>query len=107
LRAERFVIVEGILALYYEELQPLYDLRIFVDAPADLCLQRRLARDVAERGRTPESVRAQWEATVEPSARLYVLPTALHADLVANGAGELEREVELVLDVMRRRTFVR
>src|SRR5580704_17491751 len=59
----RFVLVEGILALYYPDLFPLYNFSIYVEAPHDTCLARRIHRDVRERGRTRESVIAQFEAT--------------------------------------------
>src|ERR1035441_386533 len=53
------VIVEGILALHYAELRPLYTFSIYVNAPHDVCLTRRIHRDMRERGRTEESVREQ------------------------------------------------
>ena len=70
------VIVEGIFALHYEALRMLYDFSIYVDCPEDLCFKRRLSRDVKERGRTPESVKAQYEATAKPMARQFVQPSA-------------------------------
>src|ERR1035441_7350686 len=66
------VIVEGILALHYAELRPLYTFSIYVNAPHDVCLARRIHRDMRERGRTEESVREQFEATARPMADLYV-----------------------------------
>ena len=57
-----FLIVEGIFALYYRELLSNYHLRVYVDAPDELCFERRLKRDVEERGRTPELVRGSTTA---------------------------------------------
>src|ERR1035437_7837105 len=62
------VIVEGILALHFAELVPCYDFSIYVNAPHDVCLVRRIHRDVRERGRTEESVREQFQATARPMA---------------------------------------
>ena len=56
----RFILVDGIFALHYDALRSLYGLSIYVDTPDDVCYQRRLARDVRERGRSPESVAAQY-----------------------------------------------
>ena len=103
LKAEGFLVVEGIFALHYEELLPVYDLRVFVEAPIEVCFERRLRRDVEERGRTAESVRRQWERTVRPSAERFVLPTAVRADLVVAGDGELDRGVSRVLAALRER----
>jgi uridine kinase len=98
-----FLLVEGLFALAYSELLPLYQLRVYVETPDDLCFQRRLRRDVVERGRTPESVRRQYEATVRPSSIAFVRPTAAHADITIDGAGALDWKVERVLSEMRQR----
>ena len=96
------VIVEGLFALHYAELQPLYRLRVFVEAPDELCLERRLRRDKIERGRTEGSVRCQWAATVQPAADEIVKPSALRADLTLDGATPVEGNVERLLDELRK-----
>jgi uridine kinase len=98
-----FVLVEGLFALYYPQLLPLYQLRVYIDTPDELCFERRLKRDIEERGRTPESVRRQYEATVRPSSLAFVRPSAAHADLTVDGAGALDWKVERVLTEMRSR----
>ena len=83
------VVVDGILALADPALRACFDLRIFVDAPEELRLRRRIARDVTERGRSAESVRAQFEATVRPMHARFVEPSRAHADLVVANASDL------------------
>jgi uridine kinase len=95
------VIVEGILALHYEELVSLYDFSVYVNAPNEICLKRRIYRDMMERGRTEQSVREQFEATARPMADLYVLPSAARASLVVEGTDALDWSVEQVLRKMR------
>ena len=90
------VIVEGIFALHYDALRALYDFSIYVECPEDLCFKRRLSRDVKERGRTPESVKAQYEATAKPMARQFVQPSAKHASLRVDATGSLDWSVEQV-----------
>jgi uridine kinase len=102
-RPGAYLLVEGLFALHYAELLPLYQLRIYVDTPDELCFERRLKRDMEERGRTPESVRRQYEATVRPSSFAIVRPSAVHADLVVDGTGALDWKVERVLSEMRTR----
>lgn len=97
------LIVEGVFALHYPELVPLYHLRIFIDAPDEMCFARRLKRDIEQRGRTAESVRMQYEATVRPAAVLYVRPSAARADLIVDGTGALDWKVERVLAELRER----
>ena len=98
-----FLIVEGLFALYYTELLPLYHLRVYIDTPDGLCFERRLKRDIEQRGRTPESVKKQYEATVRPSSVAYVRPSAANADLIVDGAGALDWKVERVVTELRER----
>lgn len=95
------VIVEGILALHYDELVSLYDFSIYVNAPNEICLKRRIYRDMLERGRTEQSVREQFEATARPMAEKYVLPSAARATATVEGTDALDWSVEQVLKRIR------
>jgi len=101
--AGSFLIVEGLFALHYRELLLYYNLRVYVDAPDSVCFERRLKRDVEERGRTPELVREQYERTVRPTCVAYVRPSANNADLVVDGTGALDWKVERVITELRKR----
>jgi uridine kinase len=101
-----FLFVEGLFALYYPDLLPLYSLRVYVDTPDDVCFERRVRRDVQERGRTVESVGLQYEATVRPASIAFVRPSAANADLIVDGTGALDWKVERVLNEMRTRGFL-
>jgi uridine kinase len=79
------VIVEGILALHYPELREIYSYSVFVDTDDDLRFQRRLKRDVSERGRTEDSVHLQWSSTVHPMHVQYCAPTRSLAAEVMTG----------------------
>jgi uridine kinase len=103
----RILIVEGILALHYPELRALYDFSIYVNAPNQICLNRRIYRDMRERGRTEESVRAQFEATAKPMADLYVIPSARHASVIVEGTDALDWSVEQVLERLRQLGLMR
>jgi uridine kinase len=103
-RPAPYVIVEGIFALYYAELLPLYRLGVYVDTPDSICYERRLHRDVTDRGRTPESVREQYESTVRPSSLEWVRPSSANADLVVDGMLELDWKVELVVAKLKKGT---
>ena len=91
------IIVEGILALHYIALLPLYDYTVYVETPHEVCLLRRIHRDTRERGRTEESVRAQFEAHARPMADEYVLPSRSAADLSVSGTEALDWSIEIVL----------
>jgi uridine kinase len=100
------VIVEGILALYFPELQPLYTFTIYVDAPHEVCLRRRIDRDVRDRGRTEESVREQFYATAHPMAVEFVLPSAASAALTVNGTESIDWSIEQILSTLHRRRLL-
>jgi uridine kinase len=102
-QATCFLLVEGLFALHYPELLPLYQLRVYVDTPDELCFERRLKRDMEERGRTAESVRLQYELTVRPASVAWVRPSEVFADLTVDGSGALDWKVERVLTEMRGR----
>jgi uridine kinase len=102
-----FVVVEGLFALYYPQLLPLYQLRVYIDTPDEVCFERRLKRDVQDRGRTPESVRRQYDATVRPASLAFVRPSAANADLTVDGTGALDWKVERVVTEMRARGLLR
>jgi uridine kinase len=92
-----FVIVEGLFALYWESLRALLGTKVFVDLGENICLERRIERDMRERGRTRESVLEQYQSTVVPMARQFVYPAREYADIVVTGDGEIWREVDAVL----------
>jgi uridine kinase len=99
----RFLLVDGIFALHYDSLRPFYNLKIYVDTPDSVCYERRLARDVSDRGRTAESVAEQYATTVRPMAEKFVRPSAVHADIVVEGTSSLDWSVEQVMTILRSR----
>lgn len=92
------VLVEGLWPWVRPALRERFDLRIYRDAAAALRHERRLERDVRERGRTATSVRRQWRDQVEPMFRLHVAPQRAGAHLVVKG----ELEEEALEDLSRR-----
>lgn len=87
----RIVLVEGSLLFADARLRDLFDLRLYVDAPPDVRLHRRLTRDVRERGRTYDSVIRQYVATVRPMHLKFIEPHRDKADIVLMNDGTLER----------------
>lgn len=99
------VFVDGILVYVPKPCRDLFDYKIFVDTPADICLVRRLRRDVEERGRTMDSVLEQYMQTVRPMFEKFVAPTSDYADLVVAGMGDMLNEVGLVEKKIRSLLF--
>lgn len=91
------VIIEGLFPLCYPDLAELCTVRVFVDADEQVCYERRLERDVRERGRTPEEVHARFFGDVAPMFREHIAPTADNATVRVSGESPLEGSLELVL----------
>ncbi|MGH1504025.1 MAG: uridine kinase [Acidimicrobiales bacterium] len=92
------VVADGILLLAYPELVATFDLRVYRACPEPVRFERRLARDIADRGRTADSVHAQFAATVKPMHDEFVAPSQAHADIVTrHGEEELDAATERVL----------
>lgn len=81
------VVVEGILIFVEPELRRLFDVKIYVDTDADIRFIRRLRRDIAERGRTMDSVIQQYYSTVRPMHMEFVEPSKRYADVIIPEGG--------------------
>ncbi len=90
------IIVEGILIFAELPLRELFDVKIYVDTDADLRFIRRLQRDVAERGRTPDSVVHQYLSTVRPMHLEFVEPSKRYADVIIPEGGLNEVAIEMM-----------
>ncbi len=97
----RIVVVDGILVLYDRALRERFDLKIFVDTGADIRLIRRLQRDVAERGRTPDSVIEQYLTTVKPAHERFIEPSKRHADVIIPEGGLNRPALDVLLARVR------
>jgi uridine kinase len=97
----RIVVVEGILVLWEASLRDRFDLKIFLDTDADLRLIRRLARDINERGRTPESVIEQYLRTVRPAHEQFIEPSKRYADVIIPEGGLNRPALDVLLARVR------
>jgi uridine kinase len=95
------VIVEGILIFSEPRILSLLDVRVFVDTPDDIRFIRRLQRDIRERGRTTESVIAQYYATVRPMHFEFVEPSKRNADIIIPEGGNPEIGIEFLCGKIR------
>ncbi len=98
---KRVIVLEGILLFYDERLRDLMDVKIFVDTPADERLARRIRRDIAERGRSLESVLTQYQETVRPMHEAFVEPTKMHADIIIPEGGENTVGIDILQQYLR------
>lgn len=95
------ILVEGILILAEPALRDLFDVKIFVDTDADVRFIRRLLRDIAERGRTTESVINQYLKTVRPMHMEFVEPSKRYADVIIPEGGHNFVAIDMLADRIR------
>lgn len=90
------IILEGILILTQPALRDLIDMKIFIEADADIRFIRRLLRDISERGRTKESVIHQYLTSVRPMHAEYVEPTKQYADIIIPKGGDNHIGIDMI-----------
>lgn len=101
--ARPVVICEGILLLAVGELRRSFDLRLYIDTPADVRALRRLQRDILERGRTVQSVIKQYLSTVRPMHEMFVEPARKTADAVLDWRQTSASQAKVILQRIRER----
>jgi len=97
----QIIIIEGILILDDPLLRALMDIKVYIDTDADIRLLRRIQRDVTERGRTLESVIAQYESTVRPMHMQFVEPSKRYADVIIPEGGHNTVAIDLLVTKIR------
>lgn len=98
------IFFEGILTLCVPKLRELFDTTIFVDAPDDIRLTRRIERDIRERARTRESAIEQWNATVQPMYQQFCEPSRAFAEMELDGTRFNDDQLRTLLDELIKRT---
>ena len=97
-KANKVVLLEGILILENAALRDRLDMKIFVDTDADVRILRRILRDVKERGRSLDSVIGQYLSTVKPMHEAFVEPSKRYADIIVPVGGENTVACQMIID---------
>lgn len=92
------IVLEGIYALYDKRLLDLMDLKIFVDADSDVCLARRLSRDIIHRGRDLQGCIQQWQKFVKPNADKYLSPTMQNSNAIVPSLTDNGVAVDVIIN---------
>ncbi|WP_304066013.1 uridine kinase family protein [Pedobacter glucosidilyticus] len=96
------LIIEGLFIYHYPSVDPLFDYRIFIDAATEIALERRLNRDLIERGYSEDDVMYKWENHVMPAYQEYLLPHRNRCDKIAdNSTNELRNILDLTDEISR------
>lgn len=95
------IVLDGLMILHDERLRNILDLKIYVDTPADIRFIRRLQRDIAERGRTVESVIEQYVNVVRPGHFNFIEPSKEYADLIVPEGGHNKAALDVISAFVR------
>jgi len=97
----RIIVLEGILLFVDKPLRDMMDIRIFMDTALDICLMRRLRRDLLERQRSLDSVLTQYQETVRPMSLQFIEPSERYADIIVPRGGENRIAIDMIKAKMR------
>ena len=96
------LIIEGLFIYQYKKIDPLFDYRIFIDADSEIALERRLNRDLKERGYSEEDVMYRWKNHVMPAYNEFLLPHRKRCDkIINNSTNELRNVLDITDDISR------
>lgn len=101
IKPSKIIIIEGILIFAVPEIRELLDVKIFVDTDADEMILRRIERDMNERGRSFESVRNQYLATVKPMYLEFCEPSKRYADVIIPRGGQNRVAIDMIISNLR------
>ena len=101
LEPAKIIILEGLFSLYKKELRNLMDLKIFVSAPDDIRLIRRIKRDISQRGRDIDSIIEQYLNFVRPMYIEYVKPTKNYADIIIQNEKSFKSALNLLIALIK------
>lgn len=95
------IVIEGILIFGSEKLRKLMDIKIFVDTDSDVRILRRIERDIAERGRTLESIIQRYRSMVRPMHIRFVEPTKSFADVIVPEGGHNKIAIDMIISRLK------
>ena len=95
------IVLEGILLFVEERLRATMDIKIFMDTALDICLLRRLNRDMIERNRTLDAIIKQYHNTVRPMYFQFIEPSKRYADVIVPRGGENRIAIDMIKAKMR------
>lgn len=97
----QIIVLEGILVFVEHKLREIMDIRIFMETALDICLLRRLKRDIKDRGRSIDSVLKQYEETVRPMYLQFIEPSKRYADIIVPRGGGNRIAIDMIKAKMR------
>lgn len=92
----KIILVEGILLLSNKVLRDKFDIKVYMDTPLDICLIRRIKRDISERNRSVDSITNQYLQTVRPMYHQFIEPSKAWADIVITRGGKNRMAIEVL-----------
>lgn len=95
------LLVEGLFVMEFDAVDALLDYRVFIDCDLDLCFERRLNRDIAERNIPRNRSLHQWEHHVMPAYEKFILPHKTRCNLVVENNGPAEENIQKIVDIVK------
>jgi len=97
------LLIEGLFVMEFEPVDELLEVRFFVECDIDLCFERRLARDIAERNIPESRSRHQWNHHVLPAYEKFILPHKNRCDLVVENTGTGDDNIRKIIEIIKQK----
>jgi uridine kinase len=97
------IVIDGILLFVDDRVRELCDVKVFVDADADIRIIRRIERDTHVRGRPVDEIIEQYLSTVQPMHLQFVEPSKRYADVIVPRGGHNTIAIEMIVAKIQRR----
>jgi uridine kinase len=97
------LLVEGLFVMEFEPVDELLEVRFFIECDIDLCFERRLARDIAERNIPESRSRHQWNHHVLPAYEKFILPHKNRCDLVVENTGTGDDNIRKIIEIIKQK----
>ncbi len=92
----KWLILDGLHLFHRNEISAMYDLKVYIETPIEVCLKRRITRDQEQRQRTLESIINQFETTVKPMFLEFIDPAKTAADIILDGTNKVKKNIDII-----------
>ena len=101
IKPKKILILEGILIMCHAEIRSIFDLKIFINANSKTRMERRIKRDIAERGRSRDEVLKRYIETLKPMHEKFIEPTKIYANYIIENQFNNKLNIDELLEKMK------
>ena len=101
IKPKKILILEGILIMFHAEIRSIFDLKIYINANSKTRMERRIKRDIVERGRSRDEVLKRYIETLKPMHEKFIEPTKIYANYIIENQFNNKLNIDELLEKMK------